>query len=345
MNERRAWIALLVGALVLVVAAALLVVRGRGGARTAGVETARRDVPDAGCAPVALRLRPGEADAPAAPVLLVASGEVRLLIDGKPVSAGAPLRLTANMEHTLRVEAGREEPLLTRFKLEPHAPALLHAQVDDGLGITLVRLGLFCTSCEFPVSEVELDQEASSESSFALLRAAAASLRTDKWQSALERLRHVPRKARESATFLRLASSVYQAGGRPERAEKLARSIPAARARELAGALEAWTQLRGTEKERLAAAQLERWNTLTERFGQLAARFQQAAPGQVAAAAKRLESLGTEFERAVEAKELRGQQAALAAAEQSVLQAAEEIRSTRPGDCAFQQDLVATLNP
>lgn len=281
------------------------------------------------------------------PVVLWAVGAVRLYLDDKAAFSPpeSPLRLPAG-EHALRAEAQGEEPLSTRFRLEPGSPALFHAQVDEGLGITLVRLGAACTSCEFNGgAEVELDSVPSTDTGYELLQAAAANLRADKWRSAFERLRRTPQRDRKKPVYLRLASSLYQQAGRPNLARQMARAIPAARSKDLSGLLAALDALAAKERERSHAGMLQRWNAVTERFGALASKFPDAAPGALGAGGRRLAALSEEFAKAAKAKELRAEQAALLAAEQAVSQLADAIRSSRPADCGLQEEVLATLKP
>lgn len=347
------WLALGSAALLLMVASGIAVLRRSARPRAAAAEVV---TPDAGVAPT--RAAAAAVDAcglpetvtlsgarAGAPVLLWAVAPVRLFLDDKAAFSPPEQPLRLEGEHVVRAEARGEETLTTRFRIQDGVPVLFHAQVDEGLGITLVRIGGTCTSCEFKDVDVSLEPQASAEPTFSLLQAAASHLRADRWRLALPRLQRVPQKDRAKVPYLRLASNIFQATADPDQALKHARAIPAARSNDLTMLLDAWERLRRAEDRNTPEGLLVRWNTLTERFGLAAARFAAEGPGPLSAATRRLEQLSHAFEQQLEAKDARAQRATVEAAEDTVLQLVRELRATRPADCAFQKDVVATVMP
>lgn len=313
------------------------------GAAISETTPARAEVARDGCGlPRELSLSEGDGKSP---VLLWAVAPVRLFLDDKPAFSGPdrPLRLSG--EHTLRLEAKGEEPLVTKFRVHPGTPALFHAQVDEGLGITLVRLGASCTSCVAKDADVEIDVERSDEPAFSLLQSAASTLRSDQWRLALARLRRVPPKDRTKIPFLRLASNLSQATGDAEKALGFARMIPKGRSNELTSLLDALARLGAAEDRTRPEGLFQRWNDITDRFGAIASKYADTVPGPLAAATRRLEKLSQAFENQVNAKDARGQRGTVDAAEETVLQLVKELRAVRPADCAFQSEVVATVTP
>lgn len=349
------WLALGAAALLLMVASGIAVLR-RNAARPAPSPAAPAVTADAGLpTPQAEAIKRDACGVPetlslsaarkGAPVLLWAVAPVRLYLDDKAAFSPPeqPLRLTG--EHVLRAEARGEETLTTRFRVEDGTPVLFHAQLDEGLGITLVRIGGSCASCEFKDVDVTLEVQPSSEPTFSLLQAAASHLRADRWRLALPRLQRVPQKDRTKIPFLRLASNIHQATADPDGALKHARAIPASRSNDLAMLLDAWERLRRAEDRNTPEGLLSRWNLLTERFGAAASKFADDVPGPLSSATRRLEQLSNAFEQQLEKKDARAQRATVEAAEDTVLQLVRELRATRPSDCAFQKDVVATVFP
>lgn len=341
MDSAKLWAALAAAALLTLGMVGLALFR-RGAAAPALAEP----LPDARTA-VACEL-PGEVHfgtAAGAPVLVWAVPPVRLFIDDKPAlsSPDAPVRLRG--EHLLRAEARGEPPLVTGFRVEDGEPVLFHAQLDEGLGITLVRLGGSCTRCEFKDTDVSLEHVPSEEPTFALLQAASAQLREDRWRLALPRLQRVAPRDRSRPPYLRLASNLMAASTDPDAAHRLAKKIPAAKSNGLAELLEDWERLRQAEDPQTLPGLLARWNALTERFGKAAARFADDAPGPLVAATRRLEGLSAAFERQSQAKDLKALRGTLEAAEQTVLGWVGQLRSSRPDDCEFQRSVVELLQP
>jgi hypothetical protein len=279
------------------------------------------------------------------PVLLWAVGGVRLSLDGAAAFSPpeAPRRFPPG-EHALRLEAAGQEPLTLRLRFEPWAPALLHAQVDPGVGLTLVRLDAPCASCPAPVRRVEsvahVPTDAPADS---LLSTAAAALRRGAWPEALTALEGVPPRARTAAPFLRLASVVYADARAPAAARRTLAAIPARQSPDLPALLVRLDALRREEAARHARLQLERWNLATERFSTLVERFEPQVPHAVGEAGRRLEALTRAFERAHTAGDAVGTEEALQAAEQALSTLVTRLRSARPGDCALQVELAKAL--
>ncbi|MDQ3263505.1 MAG: hypothetical protein M3Y59_07585 [Myxococcota bacterium] len=342
------WLGLGAAALTLMIASGFAVLRKRARpSAPATVVDAGAPVVPAAAAPTVARDGCGlprelslSAAQDGAPVLLWAVAPVRLFLDDKPAfsSPEKPLRLSG--EHTLRAEAKGEQSVITRFRVVPGTPALFHAQIDEGLGITLVRLGMSCTSCVFKDADLDLTYQPSEEPTFSLLQSAASTLRTDQWRLALARLRRVPPKDRTKVPYLRLASNLYQATADPDQALALARSIPPGRSNDLSTLLDALARLRSAEDRTTPEGLFARWNTVTDRFGALASRFAEQAPGPVAASTRRLEQLGAAFES--QTREPRAQRATVDAAEETVLQLVRELRALKPTDCVFQAQVVGT---
>ncbi len=278
------------------------------------------------------------------PVLLWATGGVHLYLDDAPAFSPpeAPRHFTVG-EHSVRLEAEGHPPLLTRLRFEPWTPALLHAQVDPGIGLTLVRLNAPCTVCPAPTRPVDrVPYAPSTKEPTALLGEAASALRQNAWPQALAALEGVPPDARRSAHFLRLASAVHVDAWAQAASREALEALPARDARDLAPLLSRLDALTAAEDGRRHRVQLERWNRTTERFGGLVRRFEPQVPQAVGAAARRLEVLTRAFETKHTARDTLGAEEALLAAEESLSSLVTQLRSARPGDCAFQAEVVAT---
>jgi len=344
------WLGLSAAAVLLLGATALLVLRG---APPPAPEQAAKELPDAGASPAAAQACDAfdsskllvESDKGEAPVLLWAVGPVKLYVDDKPAFSPPEQPLRFIGEHVLRAEAEGQQPFVTRFRVDPHVPALFHVQVDDAMGITAIHLGAACASCELPSVDVALDFERSTETAFELLSTAADGLRRDKWPNALERLRRVPMKDRDKPVFHRLASSMYQDASRPEEARKQAELVPAARSNDLAMLLKELRRLEDEETKLRGRAVLARWNFVTDRFSVVASRFQEVAPGPIATSAQRLQGLTAELERAFDGNDPRGQRSALNAATETVRRTLDQLAAARPGDCALQAQLAKAVGP
>lgn len=288
-------------------------------------------------APSAWRALPG-ADAP--PVLVHAQAPARLLLDGVPLEGGAavPPRLAPG-EHALRVEAPGEAPLALTLRVDAFAPVLLHARVEPGLGLTLVRLGAACVSCPAPTRAEPLAYAAAGAPSLAR---AAEALRRGDWPRAARHLRAVPPHARGAPGFERLAQAVWASALEPRRARGAVARL--ARGEAPLGALwAALGPLEASEAGRRRAVALARWNALTERYGALVARFESHASAGVAGAGARLEALGGAFEAAARAGDAAGMERALGAGEAALLRLVAQVRGARPGDCAFQAAVLEAL--
>lgn len=282
-----------------------------------------------------------EAEAP--PVLLWASGQVRIYVDEVATFSPPedPKRLAPG-EHRLRVEAEGHEPLRTSFRIDPYTPALIHAQLDDALGITLARLGTVCTSCPAPSLEVELDVPTHAAPTDLMLVHAARALRSDDWKSAAGFLASVAVSRRSEPLFRRLAAAVYVGAAQPSDARRELAAV-AQRSSELKMLLERLEQLEGEERRREREVLLARWNRTTERFGHLMERFQGEVPGEISNASLRLAALSRSFEQALRDDDLGRQEAALRAGEEVLSLFVHQLRSRRPADCTFQAAVLATL--
>lgn len=326
------WAALAGVALVLIGSFALLLI----GRRAPSVPSANLRI--APCPALAQPIPAPESS----PVILWAVGPVRLYVDGVAAFSPpeAPRRFAIGV-HTLRAEAKGEEPLQTRFRVEPFTPALLHAQVVPGLGLTLVRIGAGCASCAFAESPPRLDPEPPRFPVPALLARAAGLLRIDQYASAADALAQVPPAQRHTLAFARLASAVYADGSQPDAARKLAQAAPPAEVKELEALLKALDALTAKEQARKAQAVVDRWNQATERFALLVSRYQAQAPAPTAAAARRMEQLSQAFDEASRHKDGAAQLQAAQAVETVLSALQSELAASRPGDCAFQAQLAA----
>ncbi|HZN91168.1 MAG TPA: hypothetical protein VFB81_00630, partial [Myxococcales bacterium] len=99
-------------------------------------------------------------DAESPPVILWAAGAARLFVDEQ--AAFSP------PEKPRRFSPG-EEPIRTRIRVDPFTPALLHAQVDPKVGLSLVRVGAACLPCEPSKTPVDLSPIRTPRATFALL--------------------------------------------------------------------------------------------------------------------------------------------------------------------------------
>lgn len=279
------------------------------------------------------------------PVILWGVGGARLYVDDQAAFSPPekPLRFTVG-EHTLRIESPGAEPLHTRFLLEPFTPALIHAEKDEQLGLTLVRLGAVCASCEPPVSALDLRPARGPPATApALLEAAAGHLRRDRWVQAVAALKLVQPRDRRSPAFLRLAAIAAASAGDLRQARALLRKIPAAQSNDLATLLPTHDRLTAEEQARRKDIHLARWNKLTEWFAAVAGRYQAEAPGPVTATSKRLEQLSAAFDTAVRRGGVDQQAAAVTAGEEALTVLLRSIRSQRPDDCRLQAELLALV--
>ncbi len=300
---------------------------------------------DAGvaCPPIAVKPPRPLAGAEGPPLLLWATGEVRLFVDGQAAfSPPESPRFFPAGEHTLKVEAPGRPPLETRFRLSPFTPALFHAEVRDDV-LTLVRLGSVCTSCTPPVIPPELTFARSKATAMVLFEDAAAALQRDDWASAAAKLKGVRPADRSHPLFLRLAAAVYASAAMPDEGRRALRGISAKQSPELPALLAALERLEASERKREQDVVMARWNATTERFGRLVSHFESELPGATAAGAARLAELSRAFESAMRARDVVEQDITLRAAEAALEQLVAQLRSSRPDDCAFQNDVVATL--
>lgn len=279
-------------------------------------------------------------DAEGPPVLLWATGDVRLYVDDKAAfsSPEAPRHLAVG-EHAVRVEAKGHPPYEIRVRIEPWTPALLHAELDPQAGLTLARLEALCVACPHAL-EPHARIATRDRTSAAPLAEAAEALRRNNWLQAMTFLEQVPRAERGSRAFQRLASTVYADTNAPVAADRALRAIGDADLRAL---LVARHQLSAAEQGRRHDVQLARWNRTTERFSALVESFGKELPQAVGSASERLEALSPIFEQAHAAKELLDAEEALQAAEAELLTLINRLRAARPGDCVFQAGIVRTI--
>lgn len=281
-------------------------------------------------------------DAESPPLILWAAGNARLFVDDQAAYSPpeSPRRFPPG-EHSVRIEAPGEEPLRTRIRVDPFTPVLLHAQVDPKIGVSLVRFGAACLPCDPVTTPVDLSPVRKPGASFALLQAAASHLRRDRWAQAAEGIRRAADRDRSSPIFFRLAAITAEHGGQHDLARALLERIPPAESNDLAALLPAYDRLIAAEATRRKEVALGRWNKITEWFAVISARYQGSASAPVAAATRRFAQLSTVFDAAVREGLLDQQGETVRAGEQALTTLVKELRSTRPDDCRFQDDLSA----
>jgi len=328
----------------LLLTAVVLFLAGRPGPPTSTSTSAMIGGTDAGnpsCSAAAPRLVRGDPEAEGPPVILWAVGDVRLFLDGEPVFSppDAPKHFAPG-EHTLRAEAEGHEPFETRIRLDPFTPALVHAQLDGEAGITVVRLGMTCASCETPLSPIRLGVVSSKEPAQAHFVRAAAALRKDDWRTAIAQLEQVSPAVRETPQFYRLASSTWLAAANPAYALFLAEQLKGDDAHELDRLVVRMKELTTSEWNRYDRVVLERWNRLTEQHAALL----RAGTGKVGidlrALNERMEALSGTF---ASAKNVFEREAVLLSAEENTRVLLAQLVAERPGDCSFQAALTAAL--
>src|SRR5690606_34896451 len=114
-------------------------------------------------------------------------------------------------EHVLKVEVEGRRPVVTRFRLRAWEPALVHAEDDPEVGLTIVQLGSVCVSCVPSVTPVtELTGSRTRDDTPTLLRDAAEGLRHDDWRTAIDALGSVRPADRSSRLYLRLSSAAWR---------------------------------------------------------------------------------------------------------------------------------------
>ena len=332
-------------ALLLLLAGGLLLIRRSSLApRPSAAQPPPAATPDAGCGLPDAVLAPVMPGAEAPPVILWAAGSTRISVDGSPAFSDpdAPKTLNTGV-HTLRVDADGAHPFQTRFRVDAFTPALFHAQLDPGVGITVARLGSVCASCDVPVDEVRLEPEASTEPVEALLAAAAAALRTDDWRTAAAKLRGVPPRARTGPLFHRLAAGLYEAVAQPDPARAELAALDDAGSNGLRPLLPRLDALAKAERGREREVVLARWNRMTERYGRLVQRFERVVPGAVSGSAARMAELSKAFAEASRQGDAPGMEGAQLAADDALAALALQLRASRALDCVFQADVVQAL--
>lgn len=105
----------------------------------------------------------------------------------------------------------------------------------------------------------------------------------------------------------------------------------------------AYARVDKTERTRQSAVSVQRWNLLTERYQRLLLAIGREAAGAVASSALRMEELGAGFKAATQSTDAPGQAASVRAAEETLRVLVRAARTSRPGDCAFQQKLTASF--
>lgn len=279
-----------------------------------------------------------EGDAPGGdpPVVLWAEAPTRLFLDGAPVfSAPEAPRHFAPGAHLLRVEAPDREAYEARIHLEPWQPALIHAALDPAAGITVVRMGAACASCPAALGEEPLGFEASPASArpALMLEHAAHALRQSRRAEAVQALKHVPPASRKGPLYARLAAQIFHDTFQAAAARRILGLLEREQAGELPTLLEVHQRLERSEATRRREVHLARWNRLTERFNAVIERFGARHPGPTDGASQRLAALSVAFEA--------GDLEAVAAGENTLSQLVEQLKSLKPGDCAFHSEVVA----
>ena len=279
-------------------------------------------------------------DAESPPVILWAAGAARLFVDEQAAFSPPekPRRFSPG-EHSIRIEAPGEEPIRTRIRVDPFTPALLHAQVDPKVGLSLVRVGAACLPCEPPKTPVDLSPIRTPRATFALLQTAAGHLRRDRWRRAADGIRRAAPTDRSRPIFYRLAAITAEDGGQHDLARALLEQIPLAQSNDLAILLPAVDRLNRSESERRRQVTLARWNKITEWFAAVTSRHQASAATPVAAAAKRFSQLSPVFDAAVRQGDLDQQGDVVRAGEQALTALVKELRALKPNDCTFQREL------
>lgn len=271
-----------------------------------------------------------------APPLMVGAGPgVRMLLDGKPAATGP----VPPGEHTVRAEtADGGEAMSVTFRVEAFRPALFHAEVTDGAGLTLVWLGAACQSCPPALDVVGLDHTRTSAADADLIADAARALRANDWRAAAAKLRAVTPTGRALDPYRRLSAHVYAATRQPAAAlralERVERLRPSAAE---------WSAAVAADAAREAVVGMQRWNLLTEKFSHLLEKFAGDAPGAVQQATGRLSELTAGFLEASRKQDFLAQDELVKAAEEALAQFVRTLRRSRPDDCDFQARISASL--
>jgi hypothetical protein len=290
-----------------------------------------------GCGPQRADFHPLP-DAESPPVIFWAAGAARLFVDDQPAfSAPDHPRRLAPGEHAVRIEAGGAEPILTRIRVDPFTPVLLHAELDPQVGLSLVRLGAHCLPCQPAPKPVDLSPARNTKSG-STLPASAGHLRHDRWPPAADAIRHASPADRTRPIFFRLAAITAEDGAQHDLARAL---LDRAETNDLKTLLPAFDRLTAAEAKRRKDVTLARWNKLTEWFASLSSRYQGDASSPVSAATKRFSQLSQVFDTAVREGKLDQQAEVVRGGEQALTELVKELRALKPDDCRFQQDLSA----
>lgn len=335
----RSWLLACVLAVIAVALAGLLVLRRTALPSRAEPSPTTEDASVCGLPPFeSVRARP---DAEGPPVILWASGAVRLYLDDEAAfsSPEAPRHYDVG-DHTLRVEAEGHDPISLTVHFDPWTPALLHAEVDPEAGLILLRLNAACVSCPLPSAHFQDIEVHPSQGPGDHRLEAAVALREGDWPTALRALEQVPPEQRETPLFLRLASVVFVDMRETGLARDLLRDLTDERGEELQPLLDRQLALFEEEEARKLEVQLYRWNRATERYGALVERHGAELPRTTGTAGSRLEELSTSFSSFHDKGDVLGAEEALRAAEDELLRLARRLSAARPGDCAFQADVV-----
>src|SRR5690606_17523342 len=270
----RNWLLACALAVVAVALAGMLFLRRPPPPDPAGLRAAPTEVAERSCGLPPFESVRAQPDAEAPPVILWASGDVRLYLDDAAAFSppDAPQHVPVG-EHTLRVEADGHAPFSLRLRFEAWTPVLLHAELDPVAGLTLVRVNAHCVSCPTALESLGRIEVRPPEGPGDPQVEAAAALRRGDWLTARTFLEQVPEAARDTPLFHRLASVVFVDTLETELALELLRALPGPRGDELRPLLERHQALFEEEVVRRREVQLHRWNRATERYGALVERY------------------------------------------------------------------------
>lgn len=297
------------------------------------------------CAVPTPTLRRADPTAEAPPVILYAVGGARIFIDGR--AAFSPPETPEHFspgEHELRVEAPGHEAITSRVRFLPFKPALIHAEVDDALGLSVVRLGIVCQSCEPSITPMSSFPPTKRGTAPAQLLAEAASLlRRDRWEEAATRLGAWPPKAKRSAAYHRLAAATWMSAGDAVRARQEAGRIRHKDARDLDVLLRRLDGLEHEERERYARVVMARWNKLTEQHSAILRTAHGTEALELGASEQRIEALSAAFNVAMQQKSVPEEERIFESAEASTKALLQRLIDARRDDCVFRTRLATAL--
>ncbi len=270
--------------------------------------------------------------------LVLQGDHVTFTVDGSAAFGdfNKPLRVSAGVHKVFAKDDLGEASIDVR--LRPFEAAVVSA-VRYGDGLVLWPLGAECTSCERSVAT--LDVEPSGTAKPTALANAAAALATQDWKLAVEILRDVPVKDRQSPRFVAVLAAASALAGHGELAREalLAQKGPAGEsAKEWLDKLDHLAQ---PESERQRELAVKRWNNLTERYQRLTERFAKEAP--IAAASARFNALSEAFAAATKDEDVVGQEASVESAGKVLSALVSDLRALQPNDCAWQSKVSAAM--